>query len=140
MHCKHISLNTGSSKLQLTHRLVPNFKFHLEKNISGIHLLSKNQLSDQLQRVQRIVEDLCEPMVHTYRISIVAQKIKQEVNFRGIQPNLVLNHSHMEINSSKSLLREPVNRPNQPFKSPLRRELLLKHPFSNFLNNNSFIL
>ena len=57
-----------------------------------------------------------------------------------VQSNLILNQSHMEVNPPESFLGEPIYRSNKPLKRPLRCVLLLKHPFSYFLNYYCFIL
>ena len=48
-------------------------------------------------------------MLHTYLVTAWVQQIEQEIDLWGCQANLVLDHGHVEVNSSESLMSKSIN-------------------------------
>ena len=120
--------------------LIPDFEFHLEENIGGVHLLCEHKLPYELQWVESVIKNFSEPVLHTYLVIVWVQQIEQEIDLWGCKTNLVLDHGHVEVYSSESLLSKSIDRSYEALEGPLRCVLLLEHPFPYFLNYYCFDL
>ena len=68
-------------ELDLIDRVIPNFDFHLEKQVIFANVLGVHHFSDELQGVLHVVVDLAAPVLQVHLFVTLGEQVKHEINF-----------------------------------------------------------